>query len=169
MIKTNKKAFTLIELLIVITIIGILGVALLPKIASGPSRARDLARKTNIASVANALELYYADNGAYLAATAATSLCTTGITDLDGYLDGGIPTDPLASSVNFTSATTCKEYLYTPTLGATSTDFTQGYTVCASVENPAKTTGYYTDDAAATPASSATAGDYYCIQKTASN
>ncbi|KKR25748.1 MAG: hypothetical protein UT55_C0031G0009, partial [Candidatus Peregrinibacteria bacterium GW2011_GWE2_39_6] len=51
MVKTpsqhHKKSFTLIELLIVITIIGILAVALVPRIMGGAPRARDVKRKAD--------------------------------------------------------------------------------------------------------------------------
>ena len=60
-----RKSFTLIELLIVITIIGILAVALVPRISSGPARARDVQRKADLQQLATAMELYYADNGEY--------------------------------------------------------------------------------------------------------
>ncbi len=61
----NRKSFTLIELLIVITIIGILAIALVPRISSGPSRARDIQRKADLQNLATAVELYYADHGEY--------------------------------------------------------------------------------------------------------
>ncbi len=61
----HRKAFTLIELLIVITIIGILAVALVPRISQGPARARDVQRKADLQQVATALEMYYADHGEY--------------------------------------------------------------------------------------------------------
>ena len=40
----NRRAFTLIELLIVITIIGILAVAFIPQLLGAPSKARDVQR-----------------------------------------------------------------------------------------------------------------------------
>ncbi len=63
--KTSQKAFTLIELLIVIAIIGILAVALLPNVLGAPATARDAGRKTELNSVAAALEQYKASNSDY--------------------------------------------------------------------------------------------------------
>ncbi|QQR83139.1 prepilin-type N-terminal cleavage/methylation domain-containing protein [Candidatus Peregrinibacteria bacterium] len=61
----NKKGFTLIELMIVIVILGILVGTILPRITGGQDRARDVAAKTDLTSLAQALELFYADYGYY--------------------------------------------------------------------------------------------------------
>jgi prepilin-type N-terminal cleavage/methylation domain-containing protein len=60
--QVRMRAFTLIELLIVITIIGILAVALVPRITGGPAKARDATRKTDLQQIATALALYADDN-----------------------------------------------------------------------------------------------------------
>lgn len=65
-------AFTLIELLIVIAIIGILAVALLPAITTGPARARDAARIAAVNDVVSAMEQYNLDEGGYPAQTTGT-------------------------------------------------------------------------------------------------
>lgn len=62
MVKT-KKAFTLIELLVVVVIIGVLAIALVPKIASTQLRTRDAKRKTDFTAITQAIELYKNDNG----------------------------------------------------------------------------------------------------------
>ena len=63
--KKFKKAFTLVEMLIVIIIIGILMWALLPKLKWAQERARDTARKANLTTVSTALEMYFNDEGSY--------------------------------------------------------------------------------------------------------
>jgi prepilin-type N-terminal cleavage/methylation domain-containing protein len=63
--RKSLPSFTLIELLIVITIIGILAVALVPRISQGPARARDTQRKADLGTLSTAMELYLADNGDY--------------------------------------------------------------------------------------------------------
>ncbi len=50
---------------IITVIIGILSVALIPKLTSIQSRARDTARSINLQQLASTLELYYANNGHY--------------------------------------------------------------------------------------------------------
>lgn len=63
----NKKnfGFTLIELLVVISIMGILTVIVASSFNGSQQKSRDAARKANLKSVSNALNMYYGDNGAY--------------------------------------------------------------------------------------------------------
>lgn len=53
--KNTIKAFTLVEMLIVIVIIGILIAALMPRMQSAQWRARDVARKNDLAQIATAM------------------------------------------------------------------------------------------------------------------
>ncbi|HSX48545.1 MAG TPA: prepilin-type N-terminal cleavage/methylation domain-containing protein [Candidatus Nanoarchaeia archaeon] len=61
----KESGFTLIELIIVMVIIGILVLLLLPNLSSGPKRARDSQRKSDLRTVQSALEHYHADKNAY--------------------------------------------------------------------------------------------------------
>lgn len=61
----KKSAFTLIELLIAVVIIGILAAIGLGQFYTAQIRARDAQRKDNLSSVAKALEMYYNDQGRY--------------------------------------------------------------------------------------------------------
>lgn len=61
----NKRAFTLIELLIVIAIIGILAGVVLVSTSSARDSAKDAKRASEIRSVRTALEAYYISNGYY--------------------------------------------------------------------------------------------------------
>ena len=58
---TWYKSFTLIELLIVIVIIGILSVALIPKLIGLQGKARDTARRADIQQIYTALKQYEID------------------------------------------------------------------------------------------------------------
>jgi prepilin-type N-terminal cleavage/methylation domain-containing protein len=55
----NKKAFTLIELLIVIAIIGILAALIIANLSAARARARDAQRKAQLQQIATALQLYF--------------------------------------------------------------------------------------------------------------
>lgn len=61
----KRKAFTLIELLIVIAIIGVLAAALYPTIRDALSRGRDAGREGDINNIITALETYNTDYGTY--------------------------------------------------------------------------------------------------------
>ncbi|WKZ24658.1 MAG: prepilin-type N-terminal cleavage/methylation domain-containing protein [Patescibacteria group bacterium] len=63
--RQNKKAFTLIELLVVIAIIGVLSTLVIVALGNSRSSARDAKRLNDLKAMANALELYYANNNQY--------------------------------------------------------------------------------------------------------
>ncbi len=62
---TNHKGFTLVELLVVISIIGILATLISANLNEARSRARDAVRKSDLKSVSTALRLYYNDAGSF--------------------------------------------------------------------------------------------------------
>ncbi len=59
--KSSKKGFTLIELMIVVAIIGILAAVAVPKFAEMLEKAREGATKGNIGAVKSAISIYYGD------------------------------------------------------------------------------------------------------------
>ena len=63
---TNKvKGFSILELMIVVTIIGILASVAVQKWREYQSKTRDNIRKTHLTQLVKALELYYIQNKAY--------------------------------------------------------------------------------------------------------
>lgn len=61
----SKKAFTLIELLIVVAIIAILAAIAVPNFLEAQTRAKITRGKADMRSMGTALEMYRLDNGAY--------------------------------------------------------------------------------------------------------
>ncbi len=61
----RNKGFTLVELLVVITIIGLLSSVVLASLNEARSRARDARRISDLNTIQTALALYYEDNGHY--------------------------------------------------------------------------------------------------------
>ena len=61
----NTGAFTLIELLLVLVILGILAAIVVPKFAGRTEQARIVAAQSQLASFATALDAFEVDNGYY--------------------------------------------------------------------------------------------------------
>lgn len=61
----SEKAFTLIELLLVISIMALIIVIALPNIKSSIAKTHDVKRLNDMAQIQKALELYYDENGRY--------------------------------------------------------------------------------------------------------
>jgi general secretion pathway protein G len=59
------RGFTLIEIMVVITILGVLAALIVPRVVGRTDDARIAAAKQDIASLMQALKLYRLDNGRY--------------------------------------------------------------------------------------------------------
>ena len=112
--KNTIKAFTLVEMLIVIVIIGILIASLMPRMQTAQGRARDVARKNDLSQIQTAIITSQSDRGAW---PGMKKNANNGIGDNDeakGWLaisgiaqqllDAGmseIPSDPNGSNDNY--------------------------------------------------------------------
>ena len=142
----SRKGFSLIELLIVITIIGILAVAFLPSITTGPSRARDVQRIADMSDIALALELYYQDVGAFPSQTGLLNpaQATSAADELASYFDNSaVPTDPQTSTANIVASPTGFYYYKV-------CNSNQGYVIVANPENAKTTDNYFNHTAEST-------------------
>ncbi len=93
----NQKAFTLIELLIVVAIIGILAAIAVPNFLLAQTKAKVARVEADIKALSTALETYRLDNNAYPdSSTAAELQSHTRMEELvepTSYI-GSIPVDP---------------------------------------------------------------------------
>lgn len=101
MFKRNlqRLGFSLMELLVVVTILGVLAVIIVPRITTTSATAEQRADEQNRLSINSAIEQYYIDQGAW----------PTDLTVLDGHLDyfpDGIPVNPTDGSTYSMNTTT---------------------------------------------------------------
>ena len=119
--KNTIKAFTLVEMLIVIVIIGILIAALMPRMQSAQGRARDVSRKNALSQIQTAIVTHQQDKWEWpdLAEAKAQGISIRTIEDdlITAWMSS-VPWDPLASNevswLGNGSATW--EYLYMVTM-----------------------------------------------------
>src|SRR5207247_9492148 len=110
---SNKKGFTIIELLIVVLIIGILPAIAIPKFANTKDKAYVAAMKPDLRNLATYDEQYAADqNGAYFAGTATTAAPLQGFTPsqnvtITAVIVAGPAHSCTATASHSQSATTC--------------------------------------------------------------
>ncbi len=94
--RTNR-AFTLIELMIVVVILGLLATVIMPRILDKPEKARRAKAKFDISSIETALRLFHTDIGRFPTTSEGLEALVTnpGIRNYSdkGYLDT-IPNDP---------------------------------------------------------------------------
>ena len=63
--RRNRAAFTLIELVVVISILAILAGALIPRMTNRMAAARDARRLSDVTALRDAIDQYYMDKGQY--------------------------------------------------------------------------------------------------------
>jgi prepilin-type N-terminal cleavage/methylation domain-containing protein len=97
------KAFTLVEMLIVIVIIGILIAALLPRMQSAQGRARDVARKSDLSQIGNGIIAYQTDKGERPGVKPNTTHTGMAVADIEDKLItagmSSVPRDPNGSNI----------------------------------------------------------------------
>ena len=86
-VSMGRRAFTLIEMLIVIVILGVLAMVIIPQISTSTDDAKLSTLRTNLTSMRNAVELYYAQHSSMYPATNGTY--QTFLQQLTRYTDAG--------------------------------------------------------------------------------
>ncbi|MEI7719735.1 MAG: type II secretion system protein [bacterium] len=128
----GEAGFSIIELLIVVTIIGILVATLLVATNSVRTQGRDAQRNTDLGNILNAFYQYALDNQNQLPATITTTptnICKTGAASCAGLIGLSVlttnqtylptlPIDPLSTSTNDTKYTISKNANNRVTLSA---------------------------------------------------
>ena len=95
-----RTAFSLLELLAVVTILGIIAALIVPRVNQGSDRAKEKTCLHNRAEINITIEQYYLNNNAW----PANDLSDIGA-DLD-YFPDGLPTCPVSGEAYRLDATT---------------------------------------------------------------
>lgn len=144
--KSRKNGYTLIELLVAATIIGILTTIGVVSFTQINLRGRNAKRKADMEQVRAALESYKSDDsaggGLYPQGSSFTDMANT--LSISNYLSLPLPQDPKNVSPNV--------YTYAASVSQTS------YCICAGLEGTGQ--GQSPDT---TCASIGVVGDYYCL------
>jgi len=92
----KRSAFSLLELLAVVVILGIIAAVVVPRVTTSADKAKAEVNNYNIAAMNSAVERYYVDEGTWPSA----------LTDLGtDYLPDGVPDCPLAGKTYALSGT----------------------------------------------------------------
>jgi general secretion pathway protein G len=96
MIPVRRSAFTLIELLLVLVILGVLAAIVVPKLAGRSEDAKIKATKAEIAIIGGALDTFEVDNGRYPTTEEGLRALVEKPANVENwrpYLKGGLPID----------------------------------------------------------------------------
>ena len=96
----KRKGFSLMELLAVVTILGIIAAIIVPRVAVSSDTAKSKVNNHNKATINAAVERWYIEKGAWPA---------NDLSDISAdinYFPSGIPTNPVDASAYSLNATT---------------------------------------------------------------
>ncbi len=135
---TLSKGFSLIELLVVITIIAIITVVGAFRYLTVQEKARDAKRKNDIEQLRIAFDLYRADTGLYPnpgGGAYSVDPATFGYLVTNGYIDS-IPSDPKRGYGGYKNGGYMYTTNYNDLIGCTAADFGVCYCIFATMERP---------------------------------
>ena len=96
--RSDKRAFTLVEMLLVLVILAVLAAIVIPKFSGRSQQAKEAAAQTQIASIELALDAFEVDTGFYPQGNAGLGALIEQPSNAQSwkgpYLKKGVPNDP---------------------------------------------------------------------------
>lgn len=98
--QNRRSAFSLLELLAVVTILGVIAVVVVPRISTSSDRAKQEVNRQNMAEINSAVERWYFEKGSW----PSPDLSDIGADP--GYFPEGIPVNPVSGATYSLDKTT---------------------------------------------------------------
>lgn len=95
----RRQAFSLMELLAVVTILGIIAAIIVPRVTTSSDTAKAKVNAHNKGTINSAIERYYIENGSWPAANLKEL-------NVPAYFPDGVPANPVDNSAYAMNATT---------------------------------------------------------------
>ena len=102
--RLQRRAFTLLELLAVVTILGIIAVIVVPRITTSSTAAKQKAHDANKAVINSAVERYFINEGSWPSTDLNEMVPPAALAN--DYFPDGLPTNPIDGSAYTIDGTT---------------------------------------------------------------
>ena len=109
---SNRKGFTLVELLVVISIIGILSAIAVPKFQNATNAAKIAKIQADLRTIDSAMAVYYAQNSAYPTATQIVDATKGTLTNFPTPPTDTVTTNPATAATAYVLNTTSTDANY---------------------------------------------------------
>lgn len=135
--KRKQAGFSLLELLVVVSIIGILIAVAAAAYSTAQKKGRDAKRRGDVRAIQSAMEQYYADNDSSYEDASTANNCSV---ELVGVMPGGMPVDPKGDPYTCTNAADAYCVCTTALEGGNGNSATAD---CTTLTAPVSTNNYY--------------------------
>jgi general secretion pathway protein G len=124
MINRSKRAFTLIEMLVVIVIISILAALIIPNVLKHAAQAKIAAAKSDISTLSDSLQRYHLDNDVYPSTEEGLNALVSAPSDAKNWkgpylTKNTVPNDPWGNAYQYQSPGPSGEDFYIESYGPT--------------------------------------------------